>query len=59
MVDPKVVSPKIVMKDGLNVLESGVKYWYKNGLLHREGGPAFEYRCGGGEWWLNGKRYEP
>ena len=33
---------------------SGYKYWYINGELHREDGPAIEYRGGSKEWWLNG-----
>lgn len=30
------------------------KFWEKNGLLHREDGPAIEYANGGKEYWVNG-----
>jgi hypothetical protein len=33
----------------------GNKYWYRNGKLHREDGPAVEYSDGHKEWWVNGK----
>ena len=33
------------------------KYWYLNGNLHREDGPAIEYSNGDNEWYLNGKRH--
>jgi hypothetical protein len=29
--------------------------WFKNGLLHRESGPAVEYFDGSKEWYLEGK----
>jgi len=32
-----------------------VRYWYLNGKLHREDGPAVEYADGRREWWVNGK----
>jgi hypothetical protein len=32
------------------------KYWYLNGKLHREDGPAIEYLNGTKEWWLNGEQ---
>ena len=34
---------------------NGDKYWYFNGELHREDGPAFEESDGSKEWYLNGK----
>ena len=36
--------------------DDGYQYWYKNGLLHREDGPAYT-NCVNGieEWWTNGK----
>ena len=34
----------------------GTKWWYLNGKLHREDGPAVEQLDGHKEWWLNGKR---
>ena len=33
----------------------GTKFWYLNGKLHREDGPAIEYPNGDGFWYLNGK----
>jgi hypothetical protein len=34
----------------------GDKYWYKNGLFHRENDKsAIEYSDGGKQWWVNGK----
>ena len=35
----------------------GTKYWYLNGNLHREDGPAIERSNGTKEWWLNGEPY--
>ena len=32
-------------------------FWYKNGNLHREDGPAYIDSSGYEEWWLNGKNY--
>lgn len=29
--------------------------WYKNGLLHREDGPAIEYAGGKRKWYQNGR----
>ena len=40
---------------GIVKFPSGNKYYYKNGLRHREDGPAFEHYCGYKEWYLNGK----
>jgi hypothetical protein len=34
---------------------TGTKYWYLNGKLHREDGPAVEYENGNNHWYLNGK----
>ena len=36
---------------------NGDKWWYLNGDLHREDGPALEYASGTKEWYLNGKRH--
>ena len=33
----------------------GNKFWYLNGELHREDGPAIEYDDGYKIWYLNGK----
>ena len=42
---------------GKNCIEIGCgdKYWYKNGKLHREDGPAVEWTDGGKCWYKNGK----
>jgi hypothetical protein len=45
------------MKNGLIIDNYGVKYYYLNDLLHREDGPAKEWRNGDKEWWINGKRH--
>lgn len=37
----------------------GTTYHYKNGLLHREDGPAVENVNGFKAWYKNGVRYEP
>ena len=33
----------------------GALYYYKDGYLHREDGPAIEYKDNGNSWILNGK----
>ncbi len=33
----------------------GKKYWYKEGMLHREDGPAVEHKSGHKQWWIEGK----
>ena len=35
----------------------GRKFWYKNGKLLREDGPAIEYSDGKKEYWIDGKRH--
>ena len=39
----------------VNVYDDGDKYWYLNGRLHREDGPAYECADGDKYWYLNGK----
>ena len=34
------------------------KFWYKNGKLHREDGPAREWSDGYKEWWLEDQGYD-
>jgi len=54
--------PKLSDKDrnwyilkGYEIQEyTDARYWYLNGLWHREDGPAIEYANGTREWWLNG-----
>ena len=42
--------------DGPAYISGGYRAWYKDGLRHREDGPAIEYTGGGGEWYLHGKQ---
>jgi len=42
-------------KDGLNIDAGGNKWWYLNGKLHRDDGPAIENSDGHKSWWLNGE----
>ena len=42
---------------GILTKSSGVKSWWLNGKLHREGGPAVEHVNGSKSWFLNGKRH--
>lgn len=37
------------------IQSNGTKKWYKNGKLHREGGPAIEHLDGENHWYINGK----
>ena len=39
----------------VKVNEYGTTMWYLNGKLHREDGPAIEYRNGDKSWYLNDK----
>ena len=39
------------------VYDNGSRYWYLNGKLHREDGPAREWANGSKYWFLNGKRH--
>ena len=41
----------------LTVNSYGSKFWWLNGKLHREGGPAYEYANGSKGWYLNGERH--
>ena len=38
-------------------LISGINYWFKEGNLHRDNGPAIEYINGNKEWWVEGLRH--
>jgi hypothetical protein len=40
---------------GIVVFPDGRKYWFLNGLLHREDGPAAVYPNGIECWYLNGE----
>ena len=37
------------------VYADGTKFWYLNGQLHRENGPAIEWADGSKEWYKNSK----
>ena len=37
------------------VYDDGTKYWFLNGNLHREDGPACEYANGDKRWYIDGK----
>ncbi len=37
------------------IMNDGTQEWWKNGLRHRENGPAILYPDGGEEWWFNGQ----
>ena len=39
----------------VEVYEDGSKFWYLNGKLHREDGPAVEWASGNKAWWFNGE----
>jgi hypothetical protein len=39
----------------VEVYTNGAKFWYLNGKLHREDGPAVEYSNGDKSWYLNDK----
>jgi hypothetical protein len=41
----------------VKVYDNGNRYWYLNGKLHREDGPAVETYDGSRYWWLNGKQH--
>jgi hypothetical protein len=40
----------------VKVMAYGSKFWYLNGKLHREDGPAIEWASGDKWWYLNNKR---
>jgi hypothetical protein len=41
-------------KPRMIIRPNGDREWRVEGKLHREDGPAVEYKAGGGEWWLHG-----
>jgi hypothetical protein len=43
-------------KNGLNFIGRN-QFWFLNGQLHREDGPAITYLDGTKEWFFNGKRH--
>ncbi len=42
-------------KYNVDVDSIGTQFWYINGKLHREDGPAIIYPNGGEDWYINGK----
>ena len=44
-------------KQVFRVNRFGGKYWYLNGKLHKENGPAIEHADGHKYWYLNGQRH--
>lgn len=38
------------------VYADGTKWWYREGLIHRDNGPAVVHPNGAQEWWLNNQR---
>ena len=42
-------------KNGLHINHEGTKYWYKNGKIHRDDGPAVIHPDGTQYWLKNGK----
>ena len=43
------------LKNGLYEYEDGAKYWYAQGRLHREDGPAIEYPGSNKYWYSRGQ----
>jgi hypothetical protein len=42
------------MKNGKHTDSDGTQFWYKDGNLHREDGPAIIYPFGSQRWYING-----
>ena len=47
----------MTVKNGLYATKYGARYWYKNGNLHRDDGPAVEWVDGGLWWYYNDMKY--
>ena len=45
------------MKSKLDINSLGDKCWTKEGIIHREDGPALEYNDGLKYWYIDGKRF--
>lgn len=46
------------IKNGLVIDAEGNKSWWKNGVLHREDGPAVEWENGHKSWWIDGVKLD-
>jgi hypothetical protein len=53
----KIIPQNGFIKDGLEIDDRGTQRWWKNGLLHREDGPAVIYLDGYESWYLNGESH--
>ena len=42
-------------KYNVDVFEDGSEFWYHNGLMHRENGPAVTEETGDKYWYLEGR----
>ena len=51
----ELAAEKTMKQQECIVEPDGTKYWYLNGKLHREDGPAAELPSGTKSWYLNGK----
>ena len=45
------------VKNGRYVDKDKNAFWYKDGLFHREDGPAIEWADGSKAWYLNGQKH--
>lgn len=55
----KIAEPTVITttKAKFSLVEEGNQYWYRNGVLHNEDGPAIIQADGRKEWWINGVRH--
>ena len=55
----RLISRLFVRKaiEAVKIQEDGTKFWYRDGKLHREDGPAIERADGSKEWFRNGNRH--
>ena len=55
MFSPKEIAQRLSGNLTVVIDRDGTKIWRLNGVLHRDGGPALEFRNGTKEWWNHGK----
>ena len=53
----KLISVSDSCINGVGIDVRKVKFWFKNGKLHREDGPAIENARGYKEWYIDGNRH--